>query len=36
MPNVNSRSEADRMIQQVNETHRYLQVLFNRSNETLR
>ncbi len=36
MPNVNSRSEADRMIQQVNETQRYLQVLFDRSNATLR
>jgi serine/threonine protein kinase len=36
LPNVNSRAEADRMIQQVNETHGYLQVLYNRSNATLR
>jgi hypothetical protein len=36
LPNVTSRAEADRMIQQVNETHGYLQVLFNRSNATLR
>ncbi len=36
LPNVNSRSEADRMIRQVNETHGYLQVLYNRSSATLR